>query len=432
MSFEPGDIVGDYQITGVLGAGGMGRVFRVRNLISDREEAMKLVHPSLAAEPEILDRFLREIKVQASLEHPNIAALHTAFRSGNSIAMILELIEGESLHQRLQRALLSWQEAIHYFDQVLSGLAFAHRRGIVHRDIKPANLMLTPSGIAKVTDFGIARAGAGSTLTSTGRALGSLLYMAPEQVQGLAVDGRSDLYSLSATLYESITGVKPFRGENEWAILQAHLNTDPVPPAELQTACPAVLSDSIMKALRKEPADRYDDALAFQQALRACRDDSWSVESIPVAAVTPEATDPSPSDLKAVETALARIVGPIAPSLVKGAAVKFRTTADICRELSKHVPEGPDRLSFLRACAGRPGLTPATASSSATHVAIDSETLNIAQKTLALYLGPIAKIMVERSARKARSTSELYEMLAANIPDEKNRRAFLGSAPKQV
>ncbi|MCX6638001.1 MAG: protein kinase, partial [Acidobacteria bacterium] len=142
MALNVGDVIGDYQVVGILGAGGMGQVYKVRNMISDRVEALKILLPNLEADPELADRFLREIKVQASLDHPNIAALHTAQRVGNQLLMFMEFVEGESLESLLQRGPLPAAYGVNYIGQVAAALAYAHARGVIHRDIKPANMML--------------------------------------------------------------------------------------------------------------------------------------------------------------------------------------------------------------------------------------------------------------------------------------------------
>jgi len=154
MNLEIGSIVGDYQVVGILGAGGMGQVYKVRNVISDRVEAMKVLLPDLVNQPDLADRFLREIKVQGSLEHPNIAALHTAVRVDNQLLMLMEFVEGVTLDQKLKDGPLPAAEAVNYIMQVLSALDYAHARGVVHRDIKPANMMLTSGGVVKLMDFG--------------------------------------------------------------------------------------------------------------------------------------------------------------------------------------------------------------------------------------------------------------------------------------
>ena len=224
MNLEIGSTVGDYQVVGILGAGGMGQVYKVRNVISDRVEAMKVLLPDLVNQPDLADRFLREIKVQASLEHPNIAALHTAVRVENQLLMLMEFVEGVTLDQKLKDGPLPAAEAVDYIMQVLSALDYAHARGVVHRDIKPANMMLTPEGVVKLMDFGIARSSADHKLTQTGTTVGSLYYMSPEQIQGVtAPDARSDLYSVGVSLYELVTGKRPFDGDSQFAIMSAHL-----------------------------------------------------------------------------------------------------------------------------------------------------------------------------------------------------------------
>ena len=153
MNLEIGSTVGDYQVVGILGAGGMGQVYKVRNVISDRVEAMKVLLPDLVNQPDLADRFLREIKVQASLEHPNIAALHTAVRQENQLLMLMEFVEGVTLDQKLKDGPLPAAEAVNYIMQVLAALEYAHARGVVHRDIKPANMMLTPGGRGEADGF---------------------------------------------------------------------------------------------------------------------------------------------------------------------------------------------------------------------------------------------------------------------------------------
>jgi eukaryotic-like serine/threonine-protein kinase len=265
---DVGSTIGDYQVIGVLGAGGMGKVFKVKNAISDRVEAMKVLLPDLTNEPDLADRFLREIKVLASLSHPNIAGLHTALRFENQLLMLMELVEGITLEQRLQQGPLSVSEAVDYVGQALSALAYAHQRGVVHRDIKPANMMLTANGVIKLMDFGIAKSAADRRLTMTGTTMGSLYYMSPEQIRGVQVlDARSDLYSVGVSLYELVTGKRPFEGESQFSIMSAHLERDPVPPVSLDPSLPAALNEIILLSVQREPERRFQTAEAFRNAL---------------------------------------------------------------------------------------------------------------------------------------------------------------------
>ena len=267
LDFAPGQIVGDYEILETLGAGGMGKVYKVRNTISERVEAMKVLLANLDEHPELVDRFGREIKVTASLEHPNIAGLRTALRIENQMAMVVEYVEGSTLDKLMKAGRLPLGQVIDVAHQALAALAYAHSRGVVHRDIKPGNIMLTADGRVKLMDFGIARMTADRQLTKTGQLVGSLYYMSPEQVEGKAPDARSDLYSLGVTLYEMATGKKPFEGDSEYSILAGHLNETPRPPVELDPSLPASLNEVILLAMAKDPGARFQSAEAFGNAL---------------------------------------------------------------------------------------------------------------------------------------------------------------------
>ncbi|HUI80293.1 MAG TPA: serine/threonine-protein kinase [Bryobacteraceae bacterium] len=268
MDLQVGSTVGDYQVMNVLGAGGMGKVYQVRNVISDRIEAMKVLLPDLGNAPELADRFLREIKVQASLEHPNIAALHTALRVDNQLLMLMEFVEGVTLDHKLKDGPLPVGAAVDYMRQVLSALEYAHARGVIHRDIKPANMMLTPAGAVKLMDFGIAKAATDHRLTMTGTTLGSLYYMSPEQIQGTAaIDARSDLYSAGVSLYELVTAKRPFDGTSQFEIMSAHLNNTPIAPVEVDPRLPQALNDIILMSVEKSPDARFQTAGAFRNAL---------------------------------------------------------------------------------------------------------------------------------------------------------------------
>jgi eukaryotic-like serine/threonine-protein kinase len=268
MAYNIGDRAGDYEIVDVLGAGGMGKVYKVRNLISDRIEAMKVLLPNLQSDPELADRFIREIKVQASLDHPNIAGLHTALRLNNQLVMLIEFVAGRTVEEELRNGPVPVSKAVEYISQVLTALSYSHARGIVHRDIKPANMMLTADGTVKLMDFGIARITADRKLTQTGRTVGSLYYMSPEQIQGVEnLDGRSDLYSVGVSLYEMCTNRRPFQGDSDYSIMAAHLNSAPVPPIQLDPSLPAALNDIILMSIAKDPGQRFQTADAFQAAL---------------------------------------------------------------------------------------------------------------------------------------------------------------------
>lgn len=259
--------IGDYDILNELGAGGMGKVYRVRNVIFDRIEAMKVLLPDLAGRQELADRFLREVKLMASLNHPNIAALRTAFIADNQLVMIMEYVEGTNLAQRVEQGPIPVGDAVNYIGQALSALSYAHQHGVIHRDIKPSNMMLTPQGGVKLMDFGIARADSEKKLTMSGTTLGSIGYMSPEQVKGEPTDARSDLYSTGISLYEMVTGRRPFQEASDYNIMAAHVREKPKPPVELQPGLPAVLNEIILMSIAKDPAQRFQSAEAMRNAL---------------------------------------------------------------------------------------------------------------------------------------------------------------------
>jgi eukaryotic-like serine/threonine-protein kinase len=304
--FSIGQHIGDYEILSVLGLGGMGKVYKVRNVISDRVEAMKILLPDLTSHQSLADRFLREIRLLASLNHPNIASLRTALTHENQLVMIMEFVEGETLANRLSRAPISTAEAVDYSDQILSALSYAHKQYIIHRDIKPANMMLTPQGIVKLMDFGIARSSSDGTLTSTGTTLGSLNYMPPEQVRGQSADSRSDIYSYGVSLYELLTGKLPFRGDSQYSLMTAHLNEEPAAPITMRADLPPALNEIILMAMAKDPAQRFQSADAFRAALK-----SVPVSSLPGSGttVTHASRTPSPSSSQTtlVETPIPRV-----------------------------------------------------------------------------------------------------------------------------
>jgi serine/threonine protein kinase len=271
MSEEAIKRIGDYEILGVLGSGGMGKVFKVRNVISDRIEAMKILLPDLAGRQDLADRFLREIKLLAGLNHPNIAALRTALSLNNQLVMVMEYVEGTTLAARLEQGPISVADAVNYTDQLLGALSYAHRQKVIHRDIKPSNMMLTPEGVVKLMDFGIARSGTDRGLTMTGTTMGSLFYMSPEQVKGQATDARSDLYSLGVSLYELVTGERPFRADSDYSLMAAHLQQPPRPPIELRSDLPPALNEIILMAIAKDPGQRFQSADAFRNAINSTR-----------------------------------------------------------------------------------------------------------------------------------------------------------------
>lgn len=268
MGFEIGDTVGAYKIVGELGSGGMGQVFKIEHTITRRIEAMKVLMNRQPNAQEQAQRFLREIQVQASLNHPNIASVHNAFWVKDDLVMVMELVEGDSLQRLLDRGPILLRTAIEHICQVLSALSYAHAHGVVHRDVSPANIIVTTQGVIKLTDFGLARAPNDLRVTQTGTLMGSLAYMPPEQIKGAStLDARTDIYSVGAVLYELVTGRKPFDSENAFSTMVAQVERMPTSPIEINSGMPPALNGIILKALAKDPKERFQSADLFRDSL---------------------------------------------------------------------------------------------------------------------------------------------------------------------
>jgi len=296
VTLEVGNRLGDYEVLALLGAGGMGRVYKVRNIISNREEAMKVLLPDYTSEPELAARFMVEIRTLAGLEHPNIAQLRTAFQFENQLVMVMEYVEGTTLETLASRTQIPVDRVIDYSTQVLAALSYAHGKGVTHRDIKPANIMITAHGVVKLMDFGIAKSKNDMQLTRPGTTMGSVYYMSPEQVRGGTVDARSDIYSYGVTLYEMLTGRKPFQAETSYSVLNAQLNEAPMPPVQVNPALAPALNNIVLRALVKDPDGRFQTADEFRSALKSLHEPRAAQAAQPVAAAAPTlAPSPAPA-----------------------------------------------------------------------------------------------------------------------------------------
>jgi serine/threonine-protein kinase len=371
MPLRPGQSIGDYEIISHLGQGGVGEVYKVRHAISQRVEALKLLR-SDRSRSDLSDRFLREIRLLAGLSHPHIARLNTAFQHEDQIAMVMEFIEGEDLYLKLhspwpRRAM----DGITYIRQVLSALVYAHVRGVIHRDIKPSNIMITHEGEAKLLDFGMAFQSAEMSHTRPGFVLGSLHYMSPEQVRGERVDPRSDLYSTGVTLYEIVTGRRPFDGKTEYEVMTGHLREEPKRPMELNPSIPEHVSQTILRAMAKDASQRFQTAKDFLAALEGISfDDALTLETLAI-------QEPPPS---------------AAGSQTGGKS------------------SGPPKASGS---------------------SFEPKVLDSVSRELAAFIGPIAKVVVKRAADRCSSVEELYTCVAAEIDSDRERSQFLAKKRMQ-
>jgi serine/threonine-protein kinase len=338
----------------------MGKVFRVRHLISDRVEAMKVLLSATSANQEMLGRFTREIRVLGGLSHPNIAALYTAFHHDEQIVMIMEYVEGMDLRQKMLAG-ITLDEVVSYTRQVLFALDYAHSRNVIHRDIKPSNIMVTPDGGIKLLDFGLALAIPHPRLTMTGALVGSVHYIAPEQISGEECDIRSDLYGVGVTLYEMMTGRLPFEGANYPQVVAAHLRNQVVSPSGINPQIPLAFSVVVMKALEKNRAQRWQTAREFLTALERSelgKAGEMRVSTLNVGEGSPRSAlaareQFAPEQLSLIALKLANYVGPIATILVKRASSSSQNLKTLVEEVAREIESEEGRRKFLASVQGQ-------------------------------------------------------------------------------
>src|SRR5687767_3228018 len=258
--FEKGSLVGRYSIVERLGRGGMGTVYRARDIRLDRDVALKFLYPSVTGDDDEGTRLLAEARAVAALQHPNICVVHEIGETPEGQQFIaMALCEGDTLKERLAAGPMAPDQAVAIAAQVARALAAAHLHNIIHRDVKPGNIVIAPDGTAKLLDFGLAKA-SDVSVTSPGSTPGTIAYMSPEQVRGEPVDQRSDLWSLGVVMYEMLAGRRPFRGGSDRVILQAVLHEEPEPLRNVRASVPSHLTAVVERLLRKNREERYAGA----------------------------------------------------------------------------------------------------------------------------------------------------------------------------
>ena len=267
-----GQMISHYKILEKLGEGGMGVVYKAQDLKLERFVAIKVLAPHLSRDKEAIARFVHEAKAASALDHSNIGTIHDIDETADGQTFIvMACYEGETLHDRMKRGGIIIQEALAVASQIASGLAKAHEKGIVHRDIKPSNVIITKDGQAKIMDFGLAKLAGGTKLTRTGKTMGTVSYMSPEQTRGEETGPATDVWALGVVLYEMVAGAPPFRGDYDVAVVYSILNDTPPAMSSVRSDVPEELEKIVMRALAKKASERYESADALYSDLAALK-----------------------------------------------------------------------------------------------------------------------------------------------------------------
>ena len=459
--------IGKYRITRPLGRGAMGMVYEGFDPIIERRVAIKTILAEYLDAADLEDaiaRFKREAQAGGRLQHPSIVGVYEYGQDGDMAFIVMEYVDGKELKRMLADG--KRLEPIDVFEimkQLLAALDYSHKQGVVHRDIKPANLMILPGPKVKVMDFGIARLES-SSLTQAGTVVGTPTHMSPEQLMGLPADGRADLWSSGVILYELLTGVSPFLAETPATVMHNVLQREPAKPSTLNPALPPGFDGVLMRALAKKADDRFQNAREFQVALvqalqgkavsgtasvrqradpdrtlthaeverHATRGAMSAAKRAPALSLTPEA-------LAEIERSLSRHVGPLAKVLIKQSQGEAASMEDFFRALADNIPDADEQAAFMKKIAkvksdagtGATKTVPAPASKAqATRSAFTPEVLAAAERCLASYVGPLARVLIKEAAGQSGNLKELYTQLASHIDSDEERRAFLATLPR--
>ncbi len=409
---------------------------------------------------EAVARFKREAQAGGRLQHPAIVGVYEYGQDGEMAFIVMEYVEGRELKRVLADAQrLPVIEVFEIMKQLLGALDYSHKQGVVHRDIKPANVMIMPGPKVKIMDFGIARLES-SSLTQVGTVVGTPTHMSPEQLMGIPADGRADIWSSGVILYEMLTGTNPFLAETPAAVMHRVLQLEPDPPSSINAALPPGFDGVLARALAKKADQRFQTAKEFQAALLI------ALQGKQVGAAAPRTSDAmrtrgtsagtstlrpvklSDEALAEIERSLSRHVGPLAKVLIKQSQGQATSFDEFFRLLAENIPTPEEQAEFLKKVAAlkaaakqaavettktvpdSPRQASAVEATQKTRTAFTPELLASAERSLASYVGPLARVLIKEAAGKSGNLKDLYTQLAAHIDSDEERREFLASLPK--
>jgi eukaryotic-like serine/threonine-protein kinase len=452
---EVPESIGKYRITRALGKGAMGMVYEGFDPVIERRVAIKTILAEFLEADEMQEasaRFKREAQAGGRLQHPSIIGVYEYGDLGDMAFIVMEYCDGKELKRMLAEGTrFELIEVFEIMKQLLGALDYSHRQGVVHRDIKPANVMIQPGPKLKIMDFGIARIES-SSLTQVGTVVGTPTHMSPEQLMGLQADGRADIWSSGVILYELITGVSPFLAESPATVMHRVLQREPAAPSTLNSALPPGFDGVIARALAKKADERFQTAREFQAALLQALQGK-AVGAAPGAARAQRSESETaarkaavlaidPAVLAEIERSLSRHIGPLAKILVQRTRTEAGSIGQFVRALAENIPDADEQKAFLKkmdamkaSFASAPHAAPdatlvAPPPAARMQTAFTPEVLAAAEKRLASYVGPLARVLIKQAASESGNIKELYRHLAAHIDEEDERRAFLDSLPR--
>lgn len=450
--------ISKYEVRRELGKGAMGTVYEGFDPVIERPVAIKTILADYLQNVEsesAAARFRREAQVGGKLQHPGIVGVYEYGEDETMAFIVMEYVQGRDLRTLLrERGRLELIDVYEVMRQLLAALDYSHKQDVVHRDIKPTNVMVLDGMKIKVMDFGIAKIQS-SSLTQVGTVVGTPTHIAPEQLLGLSADRRVDLWAAGVILYEMLTGRAPFIADTPAAVMHKVLQLDPTPPSSLIPSIPPAFDAVVARALAKQPEDRFQTAGEFSKSLvaafirgksptengqvaegsrerpRSGTDARRRTDESRAPRTEADRLDLRPETLAEIESTLVNAIGPLGKHLVRSSAARAKTLQEFCSLLADNVPEGWERVDFLRriekleAFANGSPEKPSTVASSSTKATFDPATLATAERQLAQHVGPLAKVLIKRAANDSGNVKELYRKLAEHIDSEAERVSFL-------